>query len=194
MPNIKRLAVLVSLSFMLSFTFASAQNGQTGVEKDQGTVQSSTEKTSRPIRFRLGGFSFNAGYTRYPDYYPYYSYYPYYPNSFYRSWFYEPFYYPAIHGWGWQSSLMYHPGWYTGFSWQDGMGEIKLRSSIKDADVFIDDALAGKAKDLKTLWLEPGVYNLKVQADQYEPFTIRLYVLSGKTLKIDANLAPQKEP
>ena len=74
------------------------------------------------------------------------------------------------------------------------MGEIKLRSSIKDADVFIDDALAGKAKDLKTLWLEPGVYNLKVQADQYEPFTIRLYVLSGKTLKIDANLAPQKEP
>jgi hypothetical protein len=74
------------------------------------------------------------------------------------------------------------------------MGEIKLVSNLKDADVYIDDGLAGKVKDLKTLWLEPGAYNLKVQAENYMPFTMRVYILSGKSLKVDANLAPQKEP
>ena len=89
---------------------------------------------------------------------------------------------------------MYYPGWFTGFTQRPGMGEIRLQTNLKDADVFIDDGWAGKVKDLKTLWLEPGAYNLKVQAESYAPFTVRIYILSGKTLKVDANLEPLKEP
>jgi hypothetical protein len=41
------------------------------------------------------------------------------------------------------------------------MGEIRLRADLAEAGVFIDDGLPGKAKNLKTLRLDPGVYNLE---------------------------------
>jgi hypothetical protein len=184
----KRLTALMAIGLSLCSVYAGAQTVQTANKKEQVSARSSTAKASHPFRIRLGGFTFGAGYSRYSGYFPYYSYYPY---SFYRPWYYDPFY-PSLYNA--YSPLMIHPGWYAGFARRDGMGEIKLQSSPKDADVFIDDALAGKAKDLKTIWLEPGAYNLKVQAERYEPFVMRVYVLSGKTLKVDANLAPQKEP
>ncbi len=71
---------------------------------------------------------------------------------------------------------------------------VRPQSNLKDADVLINDSLAGKVRDLKTLWLETGAYNLKVQTENYAPYTVRIYVLGGKTLKVDANLAPPKEP
>lgn len=192
MLKTKRLAMFLAMALMLATVSAGAQTSQPGGKKEQVSAKTTTVKTSRPFRIRLGGFSFGAGYSRYSGYYPYYSYYSFGAYPFYRPYFYDPFYYPSVYGW--YSPMMMHPGWYTGFSARDGMGEIKLQTDSKDADVFIDDALAGKAKDLKTLWLEPGAYNLRVQAEGSEPFTTRVYVLSGRTLKIDANLAPKKEP
>ena len=49
------------------------------------------------------------------------------------------------------------------------------------------------AKDLREIWLEPGVYQLKVAADLHEPFELRVYVLTGKTVKIEANLKEQEK-
>jgi hypothetical protein len=184
----KKLAGVLALSLILGSLPASAQSSQSNQNKEQTEKKSLVARVFHPVRIRLGGFSFGAGYSRYSGYYPYYSYYPY---SFYRPWLYDPFYYSFY---GAYPPLWYHPGWYTGFAQRPGMGEIKLLSNLKDADVYIDDGLAGKAKDLKTLWLEPGAYNLKVQAEDYEPFTMRIYILSGKFLKIDANLMPRKEP
>jgi hypothetical protein len=94
---------------------------------------------------------------------------------------------------------MYAPGWYypayaIGFARQPGMGEIRLQCGVQDADVYLNDGFAGKAKDLKTMWLEPGAYDLKVEAESYSPFKMRIYVLSNKTVKIDAKLAAPKEP
>ncbi len=185
----KRLAIVLAFGLILSSVPAIAQSGQSNQKKEPVSSNSSAVKSSRPFRIRLGGFSFGAGYSRYSGYYPYYPYYSYYP--FYRPFYYDPIYPPLY---GYYSPAMYHPGWYTGFSQQAGMGEIRLQSNLKDADVFIDDAWAGKLKDLKILWLEPGAYNLKVQAENYAPFTVRIYVLSSITLKVDANLAPLKEP
>ena len=73
------------------------------------------------------------------------------------------------------------------------MGELRLRSNLENADVFLDDGFAGKAKELKTIWLEPGAYNLRVEAENHAPFALRIYVLGGKTLKIDAKLSPHQE-
>lgn len=183
-----RLTVSVALCFLLSSLPVLGQDKQKSEQKGQVTSSAPAVSVSRPARVRLGGFSFSAGYGRYFGRLPYYSFYPY---PYYRSWFYDPFY-PSFYGL--YSPLWYHPGWYSGFAWQPGMGEVKLRSSLQDADVFLNDGWAGKARDLKTIWLEPGAYDLKVQADKWAPFTMRIYVLSGKTMKVDARLAPQKEP
>ena len=75
------------------------------------------------------------------------------------------------------------------------MGQVKLRTDQGNADVYIDGAYAGTAQDLKSIWLEPGVYNLEVKAEQRSPFSKRIYVLSGKTLKLNIHLIPeQAEP
>jgi hypothetical protein len=54
--------------------------------------------------------------------------------------------------------------------------------------VYIDGEYAGAAEKLKTLWLDPGAYDLAVSAPGREDLHERLYVLSGKSLKITAKL------
>ena len=143
---------------------------------------------SKPSRVRLAGISVGVGYTHYsgrPYWYPY-GYSPFYWTLFqpyYLSLYdlYSPFYYPAF----------YHPGFYTGFARGPDMGEVRLQTTSKKAEVFLDGAYAGKAEDLKTIWLEPGAYNLEVKAESRPPFSRRIYVLSGKTVKIDATREAQ---
>jgi hypothetical protein len=188
MSKSRYLILILGFFLFLASLPACAQTPQGNQKRETAQSSAQAGKTSRPFHIRFGGFSFGAGYSRYSAYYPYYAYGPY---SFYRPWYYDSWY-PSMTGF--YSPFMFHPGWYTGFNYREGMGEIRLRANLAEADVFIDDGLAGKAKDLKTIWLDPGVYNLKVEAADYAPFTVRLYVLSGKTLRVDANLAPQKEP
>jgi hypothetical protein len=42
------------------------------------------------------------------------------------------------------------------------------------------------------MWLEPGAYDLSVSSKDHEPFHRRIYVLSGRSLKIAAKLNPQR--
>src|SRR4029077_1247944 len=49
-------------------------------------------------------------------------------------------------------------------------------------------AYAGTADRLKSMWLDPGAYDLTVSAKDRESFHQRVYVLSGKSLKITAKL------
>jgi len=133
-------------------------------------------------RVRLGGVSVGGSYSHGPAWYPYYGdgYYP----GWGRSHLYDPiFYSPYI-----------HPGLYNGFGYGPNMGELKLVATDKEASVYIDGAYAGPVRKLKTLWLEPGVYNLEVRDTSGQSFEKRVYVLTGKTLQIRANLAPSKEP
>ena len=55
---------------------------------------------------------------------------------------------------------------------------------MKDADVYINGAYAGKAKDLKSLWLRPESYEIQVRATGYETFATRIYLLRGKTMEV----------
>jgi hypothetical protein len=117
-------------------------------------------------RVRIGGLVVGAGYSSGPWWYPY----PYYG-------LYDPFWY----------SPYIHPGLYTGFMQQPNMGQLKLETSAKDASVYVDGAYAGSAQKLKRFWLSPGVYNLELR-ENGRAFRQRVYVLSGKTLAIRANL------
>ncbi len=69
-------------------------------------------------------------------------------------------------------------------------GEVKLKTNVKDADVFIDGALAGKAAKLKSIRLTPRAYTVEVRAPGYTAYTSQIYVLAGKTIQLQAQLAP----
>ena len=47
---------------------------------------------------------------------------------------------------------------------------------------------AGTAAERKSIWLDPGAYNLEVRAPGKRTYTRRIYVLSGKALRVNARL------
>jgi hypothetical protein len=65
------------------------------------------------------------------------------------------------------------------------MGEVRLGVSDNKAEVYIDGAFAGLAKDLKHIWLDPGAYDFEVRPDGKQPVQRRAYVLTNKTVKLD---------
>jgi hypothetical protein len=147
-------------------------------EKSAASTDKPARSSRRP-RVRLGGIYVGAGYSRFsgPFYPGYYGYRPWAWSSFGWPYAYDPFFYgPYL-----------HPGFLTGFGYRPNMGEIKLRSSDREAWVYLDGALAGKAEKLKSMWLEPGAYNLEVCSGDRK-FGQRVYVLSGRTLKLTADL------
>jgi hypothetical protein len=92
---------------------------------------------------------------------------------------------PAIGPWGWYNP--YFVGVYPPI--YPGAGELRLKTNVKDADVFINGAYAGKAEKLKSVWLRADSYNLEVRAPGRAPFAEQIYVTPGKTVKVDAEFA-----
>ena len=72
------------------------------------------------------------------------------------------------------------------------MGEVQLTALPGKAEIYLDGAYAGTAQNLKRIWLDPGAYDLSVIAQNCAPFHKRIYVLSGKRLKVSAPLTPQE--
>lgn len=141
-------------------------------------------QSSSKRHVRLGGIMVGASYTHFSGY-PYGGYYPYgYYSPF---WGYGPY-------WGGYSPFWYapmfgpwiYPGAYNGFAYAPGMGELKLPTRSKTATVFIDGAFAGTADKLKHFWLEPGAYNIEVKDTNQPAIKERVYVLSGKTIALQA--------
>ncbi len=97
---------------------------------------------------------------------------------------------PAFGPWGWYSPfygpyLAYGP-YPMAYS---NAGELKLTTNVKDADVYINGAFAGKAAKLKSIWLPPKEYNVEIRATGYAPYSERIYVLPGRTIRVQADLA-----
>jgi hypothetical protein len=137
-------------------------------------------------RIRLGGIVVGAGYTRYGGGYPS---------------FYSPYWYggPWINA-AWMSPWApywygpyFHPGFFTGYGYEPNMGEVKLRAE-RGSEVFLNDGFAGNAGKLRSMWLEPGVYNLEVRSSDGSSYKRRIYVLSGKALTVQAQLGPATGP
>lgn len=180
----------VLLCTLLAAALGSAAEPQ---QEPRTEPEAPAQRVSRRPHFRLAGFSVGAGYTHgrywspyyygpgyggfYPGYFPYYGYVP----ALYG--LYDPIWY----------SPMIHPGLYNGFSQQPRMGEVKLDTKSKLASVYVDGAFAGTADKRKHMWLEPGAYNLELREGN-SAYRQRVYVLSGQTLDVRAELSPEKEP
>ncbi len=95
------------------------------------------------------------------------------PSFGYWGW-YSPFYYGAYRPYG------YYPETYS------NLGEIKLKTNMKDAEVFINGAYAGKAGKLKSIYLNPDNYNLEIRVPGRTPYVKQVYVLPRKTIKVEA--------
>lgn len=181
-------SALVAQSNPSSETNQPAANAQAQSETKATTdAQKDSAKTSdsdqdHKVHVRLGGVSIGAGYISSPFFFS-----PFWPYGFYPySFGYSPFFYDAFY------SPFYWP-YAGGFAYTPDKGQVKLKVNLKNAEVSLDGAYAGTADHLKNMWLDSGAYNLSVSAPGREPFQQRIYVLSGKTLKIEAKLVPQKE-
>jgi hypothetical protein len=116
---------------------------------------------------RLGTVSVGAGYGYYSG--------PVWPG-YYPPFFYDPFYDPWI-GYSFYPSPIYLVP-------QPDKGQVSLQGSYDDSEVYLDNAYAGTAATLKKFWLAPGVYELEVRPKDQAPKKKRIYVLTGKTLKV----------
>jgi hypothetical protein len=127
-----------------------------------------TTGTAQPgTRVRLGGIAVGGGYFYGPGFWPYY---------------------PSY--WG-PYGAFYGPGDYGGYAYGPGLGEVRLRVEPAHAQVFLNGGYAGEADQRKSMWLEPGAYNLEIKAAGHETFSRKIYVLSGKSLRIDTELGPE---
>lgn len=141
-------------------------------------------EVANKTHFRLGSVTVGAGYARFPNSFYAGGLWPYtfYPYHFYpRALGYQPFYYGY--------PLFYAP-YVPDLVYGSGKGEVKLAAEPKTASVYLNGAYAGTARNLKSMWLEPGAYDLSLSASGQQEFHQRIYVLSGKSLKIAARLSP----
>ncbi len=69
-----------------------------------------------------------------------------------------------------------------------GKLKIKVDKKEKNAQVFLDGAFAGNAKDMKSTWLKEGTYDLEVHGVNGATYSSQIYVTTGKTITIQPNL------
>jgi len=90
----------------------------------------------------------------------------------------------------------YAPYWgsYWGPSWvgpsyaYPDSGQVKLDTKVKSAEVFVNGAYAGTTGDNKTMRLRPGQYNIEIREGGQSRFAQRVFVVSGKTLRLSPML------
>jgi hypothetical protein len=158
------------------------------LSQNSSNTDDEKNSSSSKVRWHLGTVTVGAAYAHLSG--PFY-FSPFWPYGFYPG---APIYlYPyGAYAYG----LGYAPGfWYPPyyFDYGVGKGNVRLSANVKNAQVQLNGAYAGVMKDLKSIWLDPGVYDLELSAPGRAPFQKRIYVLSGKTLKIQADLPPLAE-
>jgi len=104
-----------------------------------------------------------------------------------------PIYRPFGYGyWGPYGYPGYYGGYYGGFGYpvssHPNAGQVKIDTKQKDAQVFINGAYAGLAKDMKSTWLKEGTYDLELRAPDGQNFTTQIYVVAGKTIHVHPQL------
>ena len=53
--------------------------------------------------------------------------------------------------------------------------------------VFVDGGYAGTVGKLKSLHLRPGTYSIELRGASATPYTERVYVAAGKTVRLNPN-------
>jgi hypothetical protein len=122
-----------------------------------------------------------------PYYYPYYSrfYAPYY-SGFYGS-YYSPFF------WGPYAQYPYPPYYYGRWAY-DYTGSARLQVTPKNTQVYVDGYFVGVADEfdgsLQRLNVEAGEHELQFYLDGHQPYSIKVLLARGRTLKIAHVMQP----
>ena len=96
--------------------------------------------------------------------------------------------YGGPYGWGYAG--WYSPYWgpYWGSPYPlyayPNAGEVKLKTEVKNAEVYIDGSYAGTTHQNHEMYLKPGSYDIKIVEAGKIRFSKRVYVVAGKTLKL----------
>ena len=103
---------------------------------------------------------------------------------------------PLYGGYGWYGWYGPWGGYYPYGPYFDmpNAGEVKVDTKVKDAEVFINGALAGTVGQLKTMTMHPGTYQIEVRAPGRAPFKQKIYVVAGKTIKLHPELGVLAAP
>jgi PEGA domain len=95
-------------------------------------------------------------------------------------------------GWyGYGYGPFYRPYPYGAYYGVPNVGQVKLDTHVKDAQVFVDGAFAGTAGKLKTMWMRPGTYTIEMRAPGQAQFAEKIYVVAGKTVHVEPGFQPQ---
>lgn len=70
-------------------------------------------------------------------------------------------------------------------------GQVKLDTKLKDAQVFINGTYAGTVKELKSMWIHQGSYDLELRAPNGARFERQIFVVNGKTIHINPGFDPR---
>ena len=88
------------------------------------------------------------------------------------------------YGWGWGWIGPYGYGYWP-YYYYDDTGTLKLENAVKTDEVYINGSYIGEAKDNKTIHLNPGSYKLTVKHSGRDVIDQSVYILRGKTIKLD---------
>ncbi|MBZ5534324.1 MAG: PEGA domain-containing protein [Acidobacteriia bacterium] len=173
------LVFFLSASFVVSsVAWAADEQASPTPGKEVTPVEVAPHRTLRVGAISLGAFySYSSGCPFLYGCYPYF-WDPYYSGFWPTYWYYPPFYPPVQ---------------LPGYSGPGQGGEIRLETNAKTAEVYLNGALAGIAGHLKSFWLAPGVYELEIRTENRVVFQQRIYVLTGKTIRVKATLAEEKK-
>jgi len=85
----------------------------------------------------------------------------------------------------------YGPYPYGPYAVAPNAGEVKLDTKVKDADVYVNGSYAGTIRQLKTMMMRPGSYDIGIRAPGRTPFDEQVFVVAGKTLDLRPELRVQ---
>jgi PEGA domain len=165
-------------STSLNTSGGTVQDSQSNGRVQANAASKDDRNSGHKYHLRFGTLALTGGYISGPFWYPFapYGYYPYYGLAFW-----DPFWGPF--------SPSYYP---ADLTYGNGKGQIELKADPKNAQVYIDGAYAGTIQHLKHIWLDPGAYDLSISAAGRAPVHQRIYVLTGKTVSIDAKLSQRE--
>jgi hypothetical protein len=70
------------------------------------------------------------------------------------------------------------------------LGQVKIDTTYKGAEVFINGNFAGTVGQLKTMTMRSGDYNIEIREPGRQPFQAKIFVVPGKTMKLRPDRVP----
>ena len=131
----------------------------------------------------------------------FHGYYGYYPYGFYPNWYFSFWGYPYC--WGWP---YFSVGWYGGLeppaavaeAYATGLAAVETDIKPKKADVRVDGALVGQARDYNgtwdVLWLSPGEREISFSLDGYMTLSFYVDVAPGGYVRFSERLQEGSGP